>query len=115
MKKNELIEKISEVSGVQKKDVEAVLEEFTKTVIATLQKGKVVILTGFGAFSARVRKERMGVNPQKPSERIVMPTVTVPKFKAGKSLKDALKHAQSSALREADGVADVEKNIVDGK
>ena len=37
------------------------------------------------------RAGRMGVNPQKPTEKIQIPSVTVPKFKAGKALKDALK------------------------
>ncbi|MDO8582048.1 MAG: HU family DNA-binding protein, partial [bacterium] len=47
--------------------------------------------TGFGQFLARHRSARMGVNPQKPSEKMQIPAVIVAKFKAGKGLKDALK------------------------
>jgi len=49
------------------------------------------LLFGFGAFSARIRTARMGVNPKNPTERIHIPEVRVPKFKAGKTLKDSLK------------------------
>lgn len=91
MNKATLIETIAAKTQVPKKDVETVIESFETTVTETLQKGEEVTLAGFGAFSARVRSSRMGVNPQNPSERIQIPTVTVPKFKAGKNLKDALK------------------------
>jgi DNA-binding protein HU-beta len=70
------------------------LEVFENTVISTLKAGGEVSLTGFGTFSAKRREARMGVNPQKPTERIQIPAVTVPKFKAGKTLKDSLKQSQ---------------------
>ena len=92
MNKVELTEKISEKLGVTKKQVEDMLNAFEEVVIATLQQGVDVTLTGFGSFSAKRREARMGVNPKNPTEKIQIPAVTVPKFKAGKSLKDALKH-----------------------
>ncbi len=91
MNKAELTSLIAEKIGVSKKQAEDVLELFTSTVTAELKKGGEVTLTGFGTFSAKTRKPRVGVNPQKPSEEIQIPAVTVPKFKAGKALKDALK------------------------
>lgn len=91
MNKASLIETIAGKTQLPKKDVETVVESLEATVIESLQKGEEVTLAGFGSFSARVRSARMGVNPQKPTERIQIPTVTVPKFKAGKNLKDALK------------------------
>ncbi len=72
------------------------LDSFENITIETLQQGGEVTLTGFGTFSARVRSSRGGVNPQNPSERIQIPEVTVPKFKAGKALKDALKNKDNS-------------------
>lgn len=96
MNKATLIETIAAKTSVPKKDVETVIESFETTVVENLQKGEEVTLAGFGAFSARTRSARMGVNPQNPSERIQIPTVTVPKFKAGKNLKDALKHKPAS-------------------
>lgn len=91
MNKAELIDAISEKIGVPKKEVEDVIDTMTSTIITKLQAGGEVTLTGFGAFSARTRKGRIGVNPRKPSEKIDIPSVTVPKFKAGKNLKEALK------------------------
>ncbi len=91
MNKPELINTIAKKTGLGKKDVEKVLNSFEKVTIETLKKGGEVVLTGFGTFLTRYRSARMGVNPQNPSEKIQVPAVTVPKFKAGKTLKDALK------------------------
>lgn len=96
MNKAELSERISGKTGLNKKQVEEVLDAFEAVTVETLRGNGEVTLTGFGTFSARVRKARGGVNPQNPSERIQIPTVTVPKFKAGKNLKDALKHANAT-------------------
>lgn len=92
MNKAELIENLSAKVGLAKKQVEDLLDAFEATVITTLQTGGEVTLTGFGTFMSRRREARMGVNPQNPSEKIHIPTVVVPKFKAGKTLKDSLKN-----------------------
>ena len=91
MNKAKLIEIISNKLGIHKKDVEKVLDNFEQTTMETLKVGEEVSLTGFGTFSARVRKARMGVNPRDPKQIIQIPTVIVPKFKAGKNLKEFLK------------------------
>lgn len=67
------------------------LASFVTIVINTLKQGGEVTISGFGAFSAKTRAGRVGVNPQNPNEKIQIPSVIVPKFKAGKALKDALK------------------------
>lgn len=91
MNKPELIQAIAEKSQQEKAAVEKVIQAFEEVVIATLKTGGEVTLTGFGTFSAKFRAARGGVNPRNPQERIQVPAVTVPKFKAGKTLKDALK------------------------
>ncbi|MFH1171502.1 MAG: HU family DNA-binding protein [bacterium] len=91
MNKAELSEKIAAKVGLTKQQAESVLDAFESLVIETLKSSGEVTLTGFGTWSARRREARMGVNPQKPTEKIQIPAVTIPKFKAGKSLKDALK------------------------
>ncbi len=91
MNKAELAEKIAQKVGLTKKQAEDILETFVTLVMDTLKAGGKVTITGFGEFSAKRRTARMGVNPQKPSERIQIPEVIIPKFKAGKALKDALK------------------------
>jgi DNA-binding protein HU-beta len=67
------------------------LNAFVDIVTETLKKGDEVVLTGFGAFSVKQRAARTGVNPQNPTQKIQIPAVKVPKFKAGKALKDSLK------------------------
>ena len=91
MNKANLIDKISVKTGLEKRQVLQVLETFEEVVIDRLKAGDEVTLTGFGTFIAKFRSARGGVNPQKPEERIQVPAVTVPKFRAGKTLKDALK------------------------
>ena len=91
MNKAELAQKIAEKVGLSKKEGEAIVEAFTVLVTDTLTAGGEVTIAGFGAFSAKTRAGRIGVNPQNPTQKIQIPAVTVPKFKAGKGLKDALK------------------------
>lgn len=91
MNKAELINVIAEKVGVTKKQAEDMIECFVDTVITELQQDKEVTIAGFGQFMAKTRAGRTGVNPQRPTEKIQIPPVRVPKFKAGKSLKDALK------------------------
>lgn len=94
MNKAELITYLADKVGITKKQAEDTVEAFVEVVISTLQAGNEVTIAGFGSFMAKTRQGRTGVNPQKPTEKIQIPSVTVPKFKAGKSLKDALKHAK---------------------
>jgi len=91
MNKAELSQQLAEKLNVSKREAEDMLNAFVDLTIAALQKNDEVVLTGFGAFSAKTRAARTGVNPQNPSEKIQIPAVRVPKFKAGKALKDALK------------------------
>lgn len=91
MNKAELASRIAERLGLSKKVGEDIVAAFEDIVTDALVAGGEVTIAGFGTFSARVRQGRMGVNPQRPTEKIQIPSVTVPKFKAGKALKDALK------------------------
>ncbi|MFA6253003.1 MAG: HU family DNA-binding protein [Patescibacteria group bacterium] len=91
MNKAQLIESVAIKAGVSKKEADDVLKAFEDLVMENLKNGSEITLTGFGTFSAKKRSSRRGVNPQKPSEIITIPKVTVPKFKAGKTLKDFLK------------------------
>jgi DNA-binding protein HU-beta len=91
MNKAKLIEEVASKTRLTKKQAEEILETILETITNSLTKGEEVVLTGFGTFSAKVRHARKGVNPQNPKERIDIPEVTIPKFKSGKALKDALK------------------------
>ena len=85
-----LIEAIVNKIGCSKKDAAEALEAILDTITKALVSGDTVTVTGFGTFSARKRAARQGVNP-KTGEKIQIPAMTVPKFKAGKGLKDAVR------------------------
>ncbi|MBP9827587.1 HU family DNA-binding protein [Patescibacteria group bacterium] len=91
MNKAELALRVAERMDLPKKTAEDFVEYFEQIVTKALVEGDEVTIAGFGTFSARTRTARMGVNPRNPSEKIRVPEVRVPKFKAGKALKDALK------------------------
>ncbi|MEA3399057.1 MAG: HU family DNA-binding protein [Patescibacteria group bacterium] len=90
MNKTELVEAIANKGSLTKKDAENAVNAFEEVIIETLKSGVKVTLTGFGTFEARSMKARNGVNPQ-TGAKIQIPARTVPKFKAGKSFKDAIR------------------------
>ncbi len=90
MNKSELINSLSEETTFSKKDVARVLESLTRIIIRTLKKGQKVSITGFGSFSLSHRPARKGINPA-TKERINLPAVNVPKFKAGKNLRETVR------------------------
>lgn len=91
MNKARLAEVIAERAGLSRKQSEDFIEAFVEVTKETLVSGEEVTITGFGAFMPKYRSARMGVDPQDPKKRIQVPAVIIPKFKAGKGLKDALK------------------------
>ena len=76
-------------AGLSKKDAEAAVKAFTEVVAEELKKGEKIQLVGFGTFETAKRAARTGKNPQ-TGAAIKIPAATVPKFKAGKALKDAV-------------------------
>ena len=91
MTKADLAQKISHALGSTKADGERAVSTVVEEITKALKKGEPVTLTGFGAFTVSKRKARTGVNPQNPSQKIQIPAMKVPKFKAGKALKDAVR------------------------
>lgn len=90
MNKTELVAAIAEKSGLSKKDSEAALSATVEAVTEALKAGDKVSLVGFGTFETRERAARTGKNPA-TGEAIEIAACTVPAFKAGKALKDAVK------------------------
>lgn len=89
MNKNELIAAVAEKSGMTKKDAEKALTAVVDTLTEALVKGEKVTLVGFGSFETKTREARIGRNP-KTKETIEIPATTVPTFKAGTALKNAV-------------------------
>ena len=89
MNKTELVAAMAKEAGLTKVDAEKALKAFTDTVSKELKKKGKVQLIGFGTFETAKRAARKGRNPQTGKD-IKIPASVVPKFKAGKALKDAV-------------------------
>ena len=89
MSKTELVAAIAEKTGLTKKDSEAAVNAFVETVTEQLKNGEKVQLIGFGTFEVSERAARTGRNPQTGAEMTIAAS-KVPKFKAGKALKELL-------------------------
>ena len=89
MNKTELIDAVAESADITKADAARALDAVLTTITGTLSKGEQVGVVGFGTFLVRQRAARVGRNPQTGAE-IQIAAATVPAFKPGKALKDAV-------------------------
>ncbi len=90
MNKEQMVEAIAKKTGLSKKDAANALATVLDVVQSELSKGHSVVFTGFGTFAVAKRKAREGVNPR-TGEKIKIAATKVPKFKAGRTLKDVVK------------------------
>ena len=93
MNRQDLVAAMANESGLSKAGTEKALKAFTEIVAKELKKKGSVQLVGFGTFETSKRAARKGKNPQTGAE-IKIPASVVPKFKAGKVLKDAVNGAK---------------------
>ena len=89
MNKNELVAAVAESAGLSKADAGSAVEAVFDTIMSTLKGGGDVRLVGFGNFSVSRREASKGRNPLTGAE-VDIPARNVPKFSAGKGLKDAV-------------------------
>jgi len=87
MNKTDLINKVSELTELSKKDASKAVDAVFEAIGGALQEGEKVQLVGFGNFEVRERQARKGRNPQ-TGEEIDIAASKIPAFKPGKSLKD---------------------------
>ncbi len=90
MNKADIIDKIHEVVGGTRADAERAVETMIDAIAESLKKGKEVSIAGLGIFATKTRNARTGRNPR-TGESIDIPAMRVPKFRAAKALKDAVK------------------------
>ncbi len=90
MNKSELIEAIAKATDLSKADSGNALAAIVETITKTLKKGGQVALVGFGTFKISKRAARLGRNPQTGAP-LKIPARKVPRFVAGKTLKDSVK------------------------
>jgi len=91
MTKSDLVALAAQAAGITKKDAGVALDTILEAITSNLSKGQSVTITGFGTFRVSKRAARTGVDPRNPSEKIQIPAMTLPAFKAGKSLKERVR------------------------
>jgi DNA-binding protein HU-beta len=89
MNKNELVSAVAEQAGLEKGKAQSAVDAVFAVITGELKNGGDVRLVGFGNFSVSKRAASTGRNPQTGAE-VKIPARTVPKFSAGKGLKDAV-------------------------
>ena len=88
--KMDLVEKVAQTIGCTKADGERAVEAIIDTITDMLKKGEEVSIAGLGIFEAKTRAGRTGRNPR-TGATIQIKAMKVPKFRASKTLKDAIK------------------------
>ncbi|MBU4199333.1 MAG: integration host factor subunit beta [Verrucomicrobia bacterium] len=87
MTKRDLVMRISKETGLVQQDVFAVIQKTLDYITESLAKGENVEFRNFGVFEIRIRKSRIGRNPNKPSHVVTIPSRKVVKFKMGRIMK----------------------------
>jgi nucleoid DNA-binding protein len=90
MNRQEVVAKIAKEIGVSKTNAAAAVDSILDTITKSLKKGEPVSFVGFGTFKTANRKARTARNPQTGAP-IKIPKRRVPRFSAGKALKQAVK------------------------
>ena len=89
MNKNDIINAVAEAADISKTAAGNAIDALINVITKALKKGEEVKLIGFGTFAVSKRKATKGHNPRTGAE-IKIPASKQPKFKAGKTLKDAV-------------------------
>ena len=87
MTKADLIDEVSRLAELTRKDSEVIVETIFEGVVRSLRAGDKIEIRGFGSFRTRQRKPRVGRNP-KTGDRVEVPAKKIPFFKPSKELKD---------------------------
>jgi DNA-binding protein HU-beta len=96
MTKADIVNEISEKTGIEKMAVQATVEAFMKTIRNSMVEGKNVYLRGFGTFVVKKRAEKIGRNISK-NTTVVIPAHYIPTFKAAKTFAERVKRNVKTA------------------
>ena len=88
--KRDLVMRVSEETGMIQQQVLDVVQRTLDSIAAALAKGDKVELRNFGVFEVKVRKARVGRNPNAPATDVPIPARSVVKFKPGKEMRAAV-------------------------
>lgn len=96
MTKADLIEEVSRVVEMTRKESEVIVEAVFDSIVRALRSGDKIEIRGFGSFRTRERQSRIGRNP-KTGDRVEVPAKRIPYFKPSKELKDLVNHGPGAA------------------
>ena len=90
MTKRDIVMQISNETGLVQQQVLDVVQKTLDHISAAVAQGKKVELRNFGVFEVKVRKARVGRNPNRPETDVPIPQRAVVKFKPGKEMREAV-------------------------
>lgn len=102
MTKRDLVVRISEETGLVQQDVLEVVQRTLDYISDAVTKGQKVELRNFGVFEVKVRKARVGRNPNAPAADVPIPPRAVVKFKPGKEMREAVLKLTPLEIAEAE-------------
>ena len=102
MTKADLIEEVSRVVEMTRKDSEVIVEAIFDSIVRALRNGDKIEIRGYGSFRTRQRQPRVGRNP-KTGTRVEVPSKRIPYFKPSKELKDLVNNAANTTGTGATG------------
>ena len=97
MTKRDLVVRIADETGQTQQQVYDVIQKSLDYIIESLANGDTVELRNFGVFEVKERKQRIGRNPNRPSQVVTIPPRKVVKFKPGKIMKQEVTEAAARA------------------
>src|ERR1700742_1412417 len=96
MTKAELVEEVTQLGDLTRRDGEVIVDTIFDAVIGALKLGDKIEIRGFGSFRIRQRKPRIGRNP-KTGAKVEVPAKRVPYFKPSKELRDLVNPHEAAA------------------
>jgi integration host factor subunit beta len=109
MTKAELIDEVSKVVEMTRKDSEIIVETIFESIVNSLHKGDKIEIRGFGSFRTRQRQPRVGRNP-KTGSRVEVPSKRIPYFKPSKELRDLVNQSAAAGITGDDSAAPAAEN-----
>jgi integration host factor subunit beta len=100
MTKADLIEEVSRVVEMTRKESEVIVEAIFDSIVRSLRSGDKIEIRGFGSFRTRQRQPRIGRNP-KTGARVEVPAKKIPYFKPSKELKDVVNNSAALGVAPA--------------
>jgi nucleoid DNA-binding protein len=105
MTKRDLVNRISAETGLVQQNVLDIVQKTLDHMSECLARGEKVELRNFGVFEIKVRKARIGRNPNQPGTDVPIPERAVVKFKAGKEMREAVSRLDPSKVKAQDATA----------